>query len=259
MSDWIDVAEAKSRPGLRLVLTRGVPGPWGEAAKGVFRAKGIAFDKVTQVGGQPNDALFEWLGHRNAPIAVYEDERPRTGWAEILALAERLAPEPSLVPADPEDRAVFSGLAHELLGVDGFGWNRRLMLFRRSVGEGEVPPAVQQAMGRMLVQYDYSPEAARRAPVRVAGILGVLAARLARQHQAGRRYLVGDGLSAVDLYWAAMAAMLDPLPEAQGPMGDGMRGLYASTDPVVAAALDPALLEHRDLVYAEHLGLPVDL
>ena len=259
MSDWIEVAEARSRAGLRLVLTRGVPGPWGEAAKGVFRAKGIAFDKVMQVGGQPNDDLYAWLGHRNAPIAVYEDERPRTGWAEILALAERLAPEPCLVPADPEDRAVFSGLAHELLGVDGFGWNRRLMLFRVSVGEGEVPEAVERAMGRMLKQYDYSPAAARRAPTRVAGILGVLSAQLERQRAAGRRYLVGDALSAVDIYWAAMAAMLSPLPEAQCPMGSGMRGLYASKDPVVEAALDPALLEHRDSIYAEHLGLPVDL
>jgi hypothetical protein len=259
VSDWIDVEAAKSLPGLRLVLTRGVPGPWGEAAKGVFRAKGVPFVKVTQVGAQPNDELHAWLGHRNAPIAVYESERPRTGWAEILALAEHLAPEISLVPSDPEDRAVMSGLAHELMGVDGFGWNRRLMLFRASVGEGEIPEPLQRSMGRMLEQYDYSPEAARRAPERIAGILRVLSARFERQRAAGRAYLIGDALSAVDIYWAAMAGIVAPLPDDQCPMGDGMRGMYASPDTTVAGALDPALLEHRDFVYAKHMGLPVDL
>jgi hypothetical protein len=259
VSEWIDVEAAKSRSGLRLVLTRGVPGPWGEAAKGVFRVKGVAFAKVTQVGAQPNEELFAWLGHRNAPIAVYEDERPRTGWAEILALAERIAPDVSLVPADSEERAVMSGLAHELMGVDGFGWNRRLMLFRASVGEGEIPEPLQRSIGRMLAQYDYSPEAARRAPERIAGILRVLSARLERQRAAGRQYLIGDALSAVDIYWAAMAGIVAPLPDAQCPMGDGMRGMYASPDASITAALDPRLLEHRDLVYAKHMGLPVDL
>jgi len=71
VSEWIDVQSAKTLPGLRLVITQGVPGPWGEAAKGVFRVKGVPFAKVIQRGAQPNQELFDWLGHRNAPIAVY--------------------------------------------------------------------------------------------------------------------------------------------------------------------------------------------
>ena len=34
--EYLSVEEAKNRSGLRLVLTRGVPGPWGEAAKAIF-------------------------------------------------------------------------------------------------------------------------------------------------------------------------------------------------------------------------------
>jgi hypothetical protein len=41
-------------------------------------------------------------------------------------------------------------------------------------------------------------------------------------------------------------------------MADFMRSQYEVTDPTVLAALDPALLEHRDRVYAEHLELPLD-
>ena len=32
---WIDVETARTAPGLRLVLSAGVPGPWGESAKGI--------------------------------------------------------------------------------------------------------------------------------------------------------------------------------------------------------------------------------
>jgi len=260
MSDWIEVDEARPLPGLRLVLTAGVPGPWGEAAKGVFRAKGIDFARVRQVGGQPNDALEAWTGHRNAPIAMYEDERPRTGWVEILALAERLAPEPALVPEDPEERVLLFGLAHELMGEGGFGWCRRLMLFRASLGDAEEPPEpMRAALGRMLAQYDYSREAAERAPERVAEILGLLSARLRTQREAGRRYLLGERLSALDIYAAAMLGIAAPLPEEVCPMPKAMRAMYASPHPLVDAALDPALLEHRDFVYRTYLGLPVEL
>ena len=63
--------------GLRLVLTAGVPGPWGEAAKGVFHVKGVPFARVRQEAGAANQELVEWTGHDNAPVAVYDDERAR--------------------------------------------------------------------------------------------------------------------------------------------------------------------------------------
>src|ERR1700752_3766011 len=117
-------------PGLRLVLTTGVPGPWGEAAKGIFHAKGIPFARVAQSAGADNDEIFAWTGHRNAPTAMYDDEPARTSWREILWLAERLRPQPALLPDDPEERVRCLGLSEELMGVGGFGWCRRLMLLR---------------------------------------------------------------------------------------------------------------------------------
>ena len=41
--EWLSPEEARNHDGLRLVLTVGVPGPWGEAAKGLLVAKNIPF------------------------------------------------------------------------------------------------------------------------------------------------------------------------------------------------------------------------
>jgi glutathione S-transferase len=259
-AEYVDVERAREMPGLRLALTTGVPGPWGEAAKGVFHAKGIPFTRVAQTVGADNDALFAWTGHRNAPVAVYEGELPRTTWSEILWLAERIQPEPSLVPADPEDRVRCFGLAQELMGIGGFGWSRRLMLIRPGMGDSDTPPeAMRGTFGRMIHQYGYSRAAADAAPARVAGILDLLAKQLAQQRGVGRRHLIGDRLSALDIYWAAMANMVAPLPVEVCATPEMMRGMYANTGPVVAAALDPALIDHRDRIYREHMEFPLAL
>ena len=259
-AEYLDVARARALPGLRLVLTAGLPGPWGEAAKGVFHAKGIPFARVAQQGGADNDALYAWTGHRNAPVAVYDDEPPRTGWSEILWLAERLRPEPALVPADPAERWLCFGLSHELMGEGGFGWCRRLMLFQKSAGEDGAPlPAMRPLLERMFQQYGYSAEAARRAPARAAQILRLLSEQLAAQRAQGHAYLMGAQLCALDIYWAAMAGIVQPLPAEQCPMPEGMRAVYGDLAPELLRALDPALLAHRDRIYEKHLGLPIDL
>ena len=260
MAEWIDVEKARDLPGLRLVLTAGVPGPWGEAAKGVFRVKGIPFARVRQDAGAPNDALFAWTGHRNAPIAVYRDESPRTGWVEILFLAERLAPTPSLIPADPAARALMFGLSHELMSEQGFGWCRRLLLLKQAMGDAEQPPEpLRPILGRMLTQYGYSRAAAEAALPRVVSILRLLSERLRESRRAGHEYLMGSSLSAVDIHWAAMAALLDPLPAALCPMPDMMRSSYTAKDLLLVEALDPALIAHRNMIYERHLELPVEL
>src|SRR4051812_22037721 len=103
--DYLSVEDAMKRDGVRLVLTAGVPGPWGEAAKNIFHVKALTYAPVAQHAGMPNDELVGWTGCANAPVAIYNDEAPRSGWSEILMLAERLAAEPRLIPDDSEERA----------------------------------------------------------------------------------------------------------------------------------------------------------
>ena len=124
--EYVSVDEAVKCGGLRMVVVGGVPSPWGEAAKGTFHIKGIDWSAVRLA--YDSEELKTWAGQRNGPIAIYEQERPRSGWAEILLLAERLSPARSLLPRDPIDRALAFGLAHEILGEAGLCWSRRLQL-----------------------------------------------------------------------------------------------------------------------------------
>src|SRR5574340_1605281 len=109
MAHYIDVAEARSMSGLRVVLMAGVPSPWGEAIKGVLHVKRIPYVRVRQVLGGTNETLREWTGQTGAPVAVWNDERPRITWIEQLLLAEELRPEPPLIPPVPEVRALLIG------------------------------------------------------------------------------------------------------------------------------------------------------
>src|SRR6187549_610824 len=96
---YASVDEAIKRGGLRMVVVGGVPSPWGEAAKGILHIKRIDWTAVRLV--YDSEPLRAWAGQRSGPVAIYDDERPRAGWAEILLLAERLAPAPALLPKDP--------------------------------------------------------------------------------------------------------------------------------------------------------------
>ena len=87
----------------------------------------------------------------------------------------------------------------------------------------------------------------------------MLTARLKAQKAAGSRYYVGNALSAVDIYSATFMALLSPLPEAQCAMDAGSRAAMETLDAPTAAALDPMLLEHRDMMYRERLVLPLSL
>lgn len=257
--DYVDVEQARTRSGLRLVLSVGVPGPWGESAKGILHVKGIDYTPVAQLPAMPNPELEAWTGHRNAPIAIVAGESARAGWAEILMLAERLAFAPALIPADPRLRAQMFGLAHEICGELGLGWSRRLMIIDNTLRQMADLPAEQRAPVELLASsYGYDAATAGQAAERVAEILRLLAAQLKAQQDAGQRYLVGDQLSALDIYWATFAALIDPLPQELCPMPDGIRSWYSTTGPVVLAATDPALLAHRDFIYRSHLRLPLD-
>lgn len=256
MADYADIETARDADGLRLVLTAGVPGaPWTEAAKAVFEVKKIPFLRVAQQPGRTDDALREWTGVVNAPIAVYRDERPRPGWREILHLAERLAPQPRLIPADPWDRVLLFGLAGELMDEDGLAWCRRLMMFDAMQRPGKEPAGFAKLRGR---DYGYTPEDAARAPDRVMEILETFAGQWRRQRERGSRYLLGTELSALDLYWATMIATVAPLPHDQCALPDGLRAAYDSVPERVRAALDPDLLAHREFIYQNWLTLPVD-
>jgi glutathione S-transferase len=258
MAEYVDIEQAVTMGGLRVVLPAGIPGPWAEAVKGILYVKKIPFTRVRH--DRANYApLIRWTAQSSAPVMVYNDERPRSVWSDQLFLAERLQPNPALIPSNIEDRTLMFGLSNELCSENGFGWSRRLMLIDAVVTDPNATEETKRGMLAFGSKYGYSAAAAAAAPAKVAQIVRVLTERLESQRSRGSRFLIGNGLSALDIYWAVFAALIEPLPENLCPMPSEFRRRYTCEDPVVRAATTPQLLAHRDFIYHEYLELPVDL
>jgi len=253
--EYVSVEEAIGRDGLRMVVVGGVPSPWGEAAKGLFHIEGFAWVAVRLV--HDSEALLQWAGERSGPVAMYDKEAPRPGWREILLLAKRLAPASRLLPADPEVRERVLSLASTICDKGGLNWTRRLQLVHAGL-QGQ-PGFNARASAYLAKKYGHDPDGGAAAGAKVAAMLGGLAAQLKAQHAAGSGYFIDDALTAADVYVATAMALFKPLPQEACEMNPATRAAFEALDPPTAAALDPALLAHRDMMYARHLALPLKL
>lgn len=258
MAEYIDIEQAKRLDGLRIVAPPGRPNPWAEGLKSMCHVKKIPFVLVAKAPGH-DAALQEWTSQSSAPVAIWNDERPRSAWNEQLYLVERLAPQPSLIPDNDEDRIMMFGLCNELCGESGFGWSRRLMVLHGILSNPQAPEQAQTFATYMGGKYGYGQAEAQAAPQRVAQILRNLSARLEQQQTQGSQFLVGAKLSALDIYWSTFAVLVQPLPAELCPIDEQLRASFVNTDPVIAEALSPKLLEHRDRIYRDYLKLPMDL
>jgi glutathione S-transferase len=257
MPDYIDLKQAMEMPGLRLVLISTTPSPWGEAVKGFFHVKKIPYIPVRHPMGKDQALLRQWTAQESAPVAIYNDERPRSTWPEQLYLAERLNPDPALIPQALEDRVRMFGWCNELAGENGLGWSRRELIFDRTMGGAKADEQRLASMRAMARKYHYSAESAQLASRRVVEILRGLGELIAEQRGRGRTFLIGERLSALDIMWAAFAVLIRPLPEELSPLTRGMRASFTNDDPAIAAAASPLLMEHRDFIYREYLELPL--
>lgn len=259
--DYVEPAEARNLPGCKLVLTVGVPGPWGESAKSILAFKGIDYIPVAQYASRENEDLVAWTGIRNAPILIFEDEPPRSNYQDIVAFAERLQPEPRLLPRDPDERALCFGISAEICGEGGFGWKRRhIMRDAHAARPADAPPVSNPNLDRRTMARSYGGTQAEieDSPRYLADMLDAFAARLERQRARGSDYFVGDSISACDIHWACFSALYDPLPHDVNPMPDWLRVSYSYLGPVLEQHRHPILIEHRDNVFAKHLSLPLD-
>jgi len=186
-------------------------------------------------------------------VALYADELPRTGWAEILSLLERLGGKVSLVPADPAERASLFGLSHEVCGEMGLGWIRRLLLLHASFSSGGsqgFPLPVAKFLAR---RYGYQKDLVEPARQRFMEILALLDRQLAR---AGGPWFFGQRMTALDFYSAAAIGSLLPLPDSVRPIAPIMRPVFERIEDDLAAAITPALRAHRDRIAPRWFALP---
>jgi glutathione S-transferase len=254
---FAELEQARNAKGLRLVVMGGVPSPWSEAAKGIFDIKGIEY---LAVRFDPRDPEVKaWTGCHNAPVAMLDGEAARSGWAEILALGERLNHRVSLLPEAPEERVQVYGLSHELLGEGGLAWSGRLLIIHDGLATRGAKGFPERAAAYLGAKYGYAPERIPGARERVLTTLDYLTKKLEANQRRGSAYLVGARVSAADIYLVSVLGLLHPLPADVCPMLPFVRHAFETIDPTVRAAVSEVLLEHRNMMFEKHLQLPREL
>ena len=248
---------AAMKEGTRVTFIPGLQALYSEALKNICYVKGIPLIRalhpmmgVDKETGEDRQArLYELTSQTSLPTMFHNDERPRNVWIEQLALAERIgrADAPRLIPEDYGLRVDMFGLCAVVLGEDGLVWNMRIM-----------------NDGPLSRKYGYSEEASAEAPRKIAEVLTLLDARLSDQETRGSRYLVGDGVTAADIYWATMSMGVTATPPDIMPVtqqNQGMLKFFAANGqvPEVAAALTSRIETHQHYILKTYCETPAVL
>ena len=107
------------------------------------------------------------------------------------------------------------GLCAIILAEDGLVWNMRIL------NDGP--------LGR---KYGYSEAASSSAPAKIVDALKVINKKLESQKKLGSQYLIGNKLSAVDIYWATMSMCMIPAAEDIMPKTRQNQGMLAGFEAV---------------------------
>jgi glutathione S-transferase len=244
---FVDLERARVATGVRLVVVGSAPSPWSEAAKGIFVVKEI--DGVLVRFAPSDQAVKQWTGHHNVPVLLIGSEPPRTHWSDIIEAAERLGGHASLIPTDADARIQMFGLAHELMGDGGLVWNSRLLVIHRGLtSEGREGFPLRLA-SYLAPKSGYDPERAAMATARARSILERFRQIAETSRACGGQYLLGDRLSALDIYLATALAVVAPMPEDECPgVLPAVRRAFETAYPDITAAVPVALREHRDFI-----------
>jgi glutathione S-transferase len=241
----------------RVTFVPGIPAIFSEALKNICFVKGVPLIRVLhphmgidEATGEDRQAkLYELTAQTSLPTMLHDKERPRNVWIEQLALAERIGADgtPMLIPVNFEQRAEAFGLCAILLAEDGFIWNMRIL--------------IDSPLGQ---KYGFSEEASAAAPGKMAEIITLLDRRLEAQAQRGSSYLVGDALTAVDIYWATFSmSVLPPPPEIMPLTRQNQRILKFfeanSQIPEIARALTKRIEDHQRFVLTTYCESPAVL
>ena len=248
---------AAMKTGTRVTFIPGMPALYAEALKNICDAKGVTLIRALhpmmgvdkETGANRQARLYELTSQTSLPTMFHNEERPRNVWIEQLTLAERIgaADSPKLIPDNFEQRAEVLGLCAIILGEDGLVWNMRIL---------SDSPLAQK--------YGYSEAASAAAPQRVAEVIKLIDGRLAAQEQKGSNYLIGETVTAADVYWATMSmCILVPPPEIMPvtQQNKGMLKYFAMNGqiPIVAEALTERIANHQRYILNTYCQTPAVL
>ena len=184
----------------RVTFIPGVQALYAEALKNICYVKKIPLMIMMQkspsrVNKKKEAQLYDLTSQTSLPTMLHDEERPRNVWIEQLALAEEIGAEdsPSLIPDNLELRVEMFGVCAVVLAEDGLVWNARIL--------NDSP---------LARKYGYSEQASASALAKIAEIIRLMDGRLESQAKLGSPYLVGNTLTAADIYWATMCMIILP-------------------------------------------------
>lgn len=256
--EFVTLEEAAAMTtGTRVTFIPGIPALWAEALKNICYVKGVpliralhpmmGIDKET--GKDRQARLYELTSQTSLPTMFHDSERPRNVWLEQLGLAEKIgaADAPRLVPKDFKQRVEVIGLCEIVLGEDGMVWNMRIL-----------------ADSPLAQKYGYSEEANGQAAEKVAAVIRLLDEKLASQEAKGSPYLVGESITAADVYWATMSMSVMPPSTDIMPVTKQNKGMLKyfrinGQIPVVAEALSPRIEKHQRYILTNYCETPAVL
>ncbi len=243
--------------GTRVTFVPGIQAMYSEALKNICFVKKVPLIRVLhpqmgideETGKDRQDRLYELTSQTSLPTMLHDEERPRNVWIEQLALAEQIgaADTPTLIPENFEHRVEVFGLCAVVLAEDGLTWNMRIL--------------IDSPLGR---KYGFSKEASSAAPRKIAEVISLIDRRLETQMQNGSRYLVGQTLSAADIYWATLSMSVLPTPTEIMPQtrqNQGMLSFFEANSkiPEIAAALTKRIEDHQRFILTTYCETPAVL
>ena len=243
--------------GTRVTFVPGVQAMFSEALKNICYVKKVPLTRVLhpimgvdeKTGEDRQAKLYELTSQTSLPTMFHDEERPRNVWIEQLALAERIGTKdsPKLIPNNFEHRVDMFGLCAVVLGEDGLTWNMRIL--------------IDSPLGQ---KYGYSEKASSAAPGKIAEVITLIDRRLEAQEKQGSRYLVGDALTAVDIYWATMSMTILPVPLEIMPktkQNQGMLMFFAANSeiPEIANTLTERIKDHQQYILTTYCETPAVL
>lgn len=86
MSEYADLATARTAQGTRIVTSALVASAWSEAVKGMFRVAQLPAVVVARGREANGNDITAWIGVDNVPVVLHDAEPPRTNWAAIVRL-----------------------------------------------------------------------------------------------------------------------------------------------------------------------------
>jgi len=253
MLTFVEVAEARQAPGVRIAVSGLVPSPWSEAAKGLFRLAGVPVLAVRRL--RDNAELEAWAGVDNVPVVFCDRAPARTHWAAITELAARLAGPGVLLPSALAARAEHIGLIDLIAGEEGIGWNGRLAMLEASFATDGARGFPLPVAKYLAARYGYVRDGFAGVRARVAEQLAFIDERLG-----AREYVAGERPGAVDVYLATFLTPYTAIREADCPaMLPALRQAFAAAHEELGALVPARLLAHRARMFERHLAYPIVL